>query len=296
MRELLRYENQGILVSKTPVTLSDGVTLTVYDFKKEDHHEKPVLLFVAGWLSALSGWHEALREITPHYRVIYMESREKRSALLPGGRLPRFDIDRLAEDIQEVAEELVPAATPLYVAGSSLGSTALLRAMSRGRLTPDGAFLISPVTAFEFPGWGKFIIRFLPPSFFTVIRYLIVWYLVNFRVDKKKEPEQARKYTRTVMDAEPARLKANAGALSGHAIWDDLPGVNNPVVVIGASSDKLHGVEEITKMVGMMPDARVEVMESNKETHSGRAGRFIVQGMGGEEGSGEEPAMVSALP
>lgn len=280
MRELLRYETRGILVSKSLVTVSDGVTLTLFDFKTDSWENKPVLLFVAGWLSALSGWHEVLEEITPHYRVIYMESREKRSARLPAGPLPRFDIDRLADDIGEVAAELVPSGTPLYVAGSSLGSTALVRAMSGGRVSPKGAFLISPVTAFAFPAWGNFIIRFLPPCFFTVIRYLIVWYLVNFRVDKKKEPEQAQKYTRTVMDAEPIRLKANAGALNGYTIWDDLPGVATPVVVIGAASDKLHGVEEITKMAGSMPEARVEVMESNKETHSGRAGRFIAEGMG----------------
>ena len=280
MREFLRFENKGIMVSQTPVTLSDGVTLTLFDFKKTDHGKKPVLLFVAGWLSALSGWIEVLDEITPHYRVIYMESREKRSARLPAGPLPRFDIDRLADDIAEVASELVPDGTPLYVAGSSLGSTALIRALARGGITPASAFLISPVTAFRFPAWGNFIIRYLPPSCFAVIRYLIVWYLVNFRVDKKKEPEQAEKYTRTVMDAEPARLKANAGALSGHTVWADLPKVKSPVVVIGASSDKLHGVEEITKMVEMMPEAQVEVMGSNKETHSGRAGSFIAEGMG----------------
>lgn len=282
MRELLRYEARGTLVSQTPVTLSDGVTLTLFDFKPGEHDKKPVLLFVAGWLSALSGWHEVLEEITPFYRVLYMESREKRSARLPRGPLPRFDIDRLADDISEVAEACLPKNVPFYVAGSSLGSTALIRALARGRLTPSGAFLISPVTAFRFPGWGNVIIRFFPPSFFTVIRYPIVWYLVNVRVDKKREPEQAKKYTRTVMDAEPIRLKANAGALSGHTVWEDLPKVRTPVVVIGAASDKLHGVEAITKMAKLMPGARVEVMESNKATHSARAGRLIALGMNGK--------------
>ncbi|WP_300673876.1 alpha/beta hydrolase [Desulfoluna sp.] len=280
MRELLRYENKGIGVSKTPFTLSDGVTLTLFDFKGEGHEKKPMLLFVAGWLSALSGWHEVLEEMTPHTRVLYMESREKRSARLPAGPLPRFDIDRLADDIAEVANAFIPAETSLYVAGSSLGSTALIRAMARRKITPSGAFLISPVTAFQFPPWGNFIISFVPPFFFKAIRYPIVWYLINFRVDKKKEPEQARKYTQTIMDAEPTRLKANAAALSGHTVWEDLPQVKSPVVVIGAASDKLHGVEEITKMVQRMPEARVEVMGSNKETHSGQAGRFIVEGMG----------------
>lgn len=280
MKRLLRYEDQGILVSQTPITLSDGVTLTLFDFTRHGTEEKPVLLFVAGWLSALSGWHDVIERIAPHHRVIYMESREKRSARLPEGPLPRFDIDRLADDIAEVAAKLVPQGTPLYVAGSSLGSTALIRAMARGAIIPAGAFLISPVAAFRFPAWGNFIIRCLPPACFTLIRYLIVWYLVNFRVDKKKEPEQAEKYTRTVMDAEPARLKANARALSGHTIWKDLPRVKGPVVVIGAASDKLHGVEEITRMAALMPCARVEVMESNRETHSERAGHFIVAGMG----------------
>ena len=277
----MHEEPQASEITQSHHTVSDGVVLTLFDFKRIDDCQKPVLLFVAGWLSDLSGWHDVLDEITPHFRVLYLESREKRSAVLPPGPLPRFDIDRMADDIAEVVTARIPRETPLYVAGSSLGSTALIRAMSQKRIAPVAAFLISPVTTFRFPGWGDFIIRFFPPSFFTIIRYPIVWYLVHFRVDRKKEPEQVQKYTKTVMGAEPRRLKANAGALSGHAVWGDLEGVESPVVIIGAASDKLHGMEEITRMVEKIPDARMEVMGSNKETHSKKAGRFILKGMEG---------------
>ncbi|MCG8471482.1 MAG: alpha/beta hydrolase [Desulfobacterales bacterium] len=284
MKRLFDYENNGITVAKRPVTLSDGVQLTIYDFKPEDHENRPVLLFVAGWLSALSGWHEVLAEITPRFRVVYMESREKCSAQLPAGPLPRFDIDRLAQDISEVAEEVIYPQKPTFVSGSSLGSTALARAMAKKLIAPEGAFLVSPVGQFEFPFWGNFIIRYVPAVFFKVVRYLIVWYLINFRVDKKREPEQAEKYRRTIMDAEPIRLKANAAALNGHAIWEDLKQIDIPVVIIGASADKLHGVEEITRMAEALPKACVEVMDSNKETHSHRAGLFIASAMETKEG------------
>ena len=281
MIKRIHEEPQASEITQDHITVSDGVVLNLIDFKPIDGSQKPILLFVAGWLSNLSGWHNVLNEITPHFRVLYLESREKRSATLPPGPLPRFDIDRMADDIAEVVAARIPRETPLYVAGSSLGSTALIRAMSRQLLAPVAAFLISPVTAFQFPGWGNFIIRFFPPSFFTVIRYPIVWYLVHFRVDRKKEPEQVQKYTETVMGAEPRRLKANAGALSGHTVWGDLDGVKSPVVIIGAASDKLHGMDEITRMVEKIPEARMEVMVSNKETHSEKAGRFILKGMEG---------------
>ena len=84
------------------------------------------------------------------------------------------------------------------------------------------------------------------------------------------------------MDAEPVRLKANAGALNGHGIWGDLPEVAPPTVIIGASADKLHGLDEVNLMAQRMPNAFVEVMESNKETHSGKAGSFIAKAMGGD--------------
>ncbi len=115
-----------------------------------------------------------------------------------------------------------------------------------------------------------------------MIKHLVIWYLNTFKVDKKKEPEQAEKYKGTVGSAEPKRLQANARALYEYTVWDKIPSIKSPVIIVGAETDKLHGLEILEKMIDLIPDATLEIMESNKATHSEKAGQLMVKYMSGK--------------
>ena len=282
MQEICK-KNKVVMV-ETSVRVSDGVELTLFDFMPEDCDENaPVLIFVAGWVSLIKGWRDVLKVVVPDYRILYVETREKKSALLPKGRYPLFTVERMARDIDEVVRETLNDATPFYLAGSSLGSTVILHYLSQPDYrAPEKSILISPIGEVHFPFWAKIIINYFPPSAYVVIKHLVIWYLNTFRVDKKNEPEQAEKYKGTVGSAEPKRLQANARALFDYAVWDKMPSIKSPVVIVGAETDKLHGLETLEKMVSLIPDASLEIMESNKATHSEKAGMLMAGYLNGK--------------
>lgn len=276
MEEILRKSNA--LLKETWINVSDDVRLKLYDFIPENHGSgDPVVVFVAGWVSLIKGWRDVLKVLTLQCRVLYIETREKKSASLPEGKYPEFTVHRMGLDIHEVINEKIPENTPFYLAGSSLGSTVILDYMSREHYRmPEKSILISPIGDFDFPGWAKIIIRYFPPSAYLVIKHLVIWYLTTWRVDKKKEPEQAAKYEETISSAEPKRLQANARELDGYNVWDKLPAIKSKVVIVGAKTDKLHGLETLEKMVSLIPSAILSVMAGNKETHSDKAGQLIL--------------------
>lgn len=273
-----QYTNRDVTVHEEYIETSDAVSLKLIDFIPEaDSPEKPIVVFVAGWISLISGWGNVLKQLTSRYRTLYLETREKKSARLPANMTVDFSVGRMSKDIKELLQQKVPPERPFCFAGSSLGSTTILDYLSQNSRQSFNAFLIAPNCEFSFPLWFLLALRFLPAAFYTVIKPVVKWYLREIRLDKNKEPEQVRKYEGTLDAAEPKRLKASAWALKDYSLWHKLSKVKTPVLIIGAESDLLHGVKEMEKMVALMPFARLKIMASNKETHSKKAGEFIAR-------------------
>ncbi|MBW2599980.1 MAG: hypothetical protein JRC60_07905, partial [Deltaproteobacteria bacterium] len=75
----------------------------------------------------------------------------------------------------------------------------------------------------------------------------------------------------------------NAFAIKDYSLWEKLPDVRSPVLIVGAQSDALHGLDVMNRMVSLMPDADMEMMSSNRETHSEKMGELIVDRITGLE-------------
>ncbi len=76
--ELSEYAGQSTRINDFYIHVSDGIQLYCIDFiPKHDNVSKPIIFFVAGWLSHISGWKDVLRSLTDEYHVIYIETREK---------------------------------------------------------------------------------------------------------------------------------------------------------------------------------------------------------------------------
>jgi len=268
---------EGVSLVEKYCLVSDGVQIKIIEFSPPHQDpEKPVVVFVAGWVSLLSGWEKVLKVITPGLRVIYIETREKKSALLPSGKKLAFGIERMSMDIQEVLSETLEDRQLFYFAGSSLGATVILDYLSMKWKKPVASFLIAPISEFAFPKWLLFIIKFVPASMYSFVRPILKGYLKYFRLDRKNEQEQIKKYEGTIDAAEPVRLKANAYAIKDYTVWGKLEKIKTPVVIVGAETDNMHGIEAMEKMVSGLASARLEMMKSNKETHSEKAGDFIL--------------------
>ncbi len=285
------YTARGISATERYVELTDGVALQVIDFEPPNYDsEAPVLIFVAGWISLRMAWDPVLLELASRYRTLYVESREKGTARVPKKGGIEFTIDRMADDVRDVIDQCVPEGERFWLLGSSLGSTAILHHLSRPVREPDGVIVVAPNIRFDIPWWLWPFMKVVPAAFFAWLRPILKWN-IKLLLDKS-EPEQLRKYAAYLDAADARRLKKNAWAIRHYSLIDRLPDVSTPVTVIGARSDRLHGLEEIEDMVRRLPQAHLEVMESNKETHGTRAGQYMLDVVAG--GPPPSPADVVA--
>ena len=276
--EYSEYTSSGTEFKEYYVRMSDGVRLRIFEFIPEaTDRKKPVIIFVAGWISLISGWKGVLQEITPHFRTIYMETREKRSSLVPQNMNVSFAMDRLRKDIGEVIDELIPEKQNFFLAGSSLGASAILEYCSLNQRIPECAFLIGPNAEFRFPKVLGDIVPAFHPSLYFAVKPVVKWYLKNFRLDKKNALEQVKKYENTLDEADPYKLKANALAIKNYTVWDKLETIITPCVIFGATSDTLHGTDNLQKLIAIIPRAEYIELASNTETHSNKAGKLIAE-------------------
>lgn len=257
---------------------SDGVSLKIIDFcGKNIPEERPVIIFVAGWISMISGWTGVLKVLTGSYRVYYLESREKQSSVVPDVKKVSFSMKRLHKDLAEFIKKNVPSQVKFILAGSSLGASAILEYCSSDKRLPLSAVLVGPNAEIKFPRLLEIIVPFIHPSLYFLIKPVIKWYLRNFRLDKKNSREQVEKYEITLDCADPYKLKANALALRKYSLWDRVKNINVPCLIIGATTDTLHGTENIKRLIEIMPYSSYMEFESNRDTHSEKAGHAIIE-------------------
>ncbi len=276
--------NKNFRVKKSTLCLPDKVKLRLFNFHpgnpdsgSEPDPDTDIIVFIAGWVSLIDGWKDVLTALAPKYRILYVETREKRSAELPDNKPIDMSIEQMSRDLDVLVREMIPQGQPFYFAGSSMGATVILDYLAAKRRPSVNAFLISPICEFPFPAWIRFIIKFFPALLYPVVKPLFKAYLSHVKLDRKKEPAQVEKYCGTIDAAEPVRLKANASAIQNYTLWDKLPDVTSQVLLIGAETDTLHGIDTLKKMAALMPLPNFELMKSNKETHSKKIGEFIDQ-------------------
>ena len=271
-----QYTDSSTAVKEYMLEVSDGVSLKIIDFTPRNvSPEKPVIVFVAGWISMISGWKGVLKVLTVKYRVLYLETREKQSSIVPDVKKVSFSMDRLVLDIAQIVKKVIPPSEKFVLIGSSLGATVILEYCGSEGREPLSAILISPKAEFEFPKLLELIIPALHPSLYFSFKPLLKWYLRNFRLDKKNNREQIAKYENTMDCADPYKLKANALALRKYVLLNRVNKINVPCLMIGATTDTLHGTGEIKQIMKIIPDSSYIELESNMETHSEKAGRVI---------------------
>lgn len=271
------YTESSTEVKEYMTLMSDGVSLKIIDFTPQNlSPEKPVILFVAGWISLISGWQGVLKVLTADYRVMYLESREKQSSIVPDVKKTSFNMERLKLDIGEIIKKVIPESSQFILAGSSLGASAILEYCGSDGRKPLSAVLIGPNAEFKFPKLLGSIIPAIHPAIYSLFKPVIKWYLKNFRLDKKNSMDQIKKYEMTLDCADPYKLKANALAIRNYALWDRIQNIEVPSLIIGATSDTLHGTENIKKLIDTLPCSMYIELKSNTETHSEKAGHVII--------------------
>lgn len=248
------------------VRVNEHVDIRVVRFTPARDSGMPAVLFVPGWITIMEAWKEVLVEMTKDFPVIYMETREKSSSRI--GRNAQISVTGLGEDVVRTAESFGLQDRRFLAFGSSLGATVLLDCCNSFRNRPLGLVLVGPNAAFRVPlVWKAIIFLFYPRSYF-LIKPFVKWHLRHFRLNIKVDRGQYEKYCRNLDAADPWKLKKAAMAFWNYQVWDRLPEIDMPVLILKGAKDKLHEPEALVRMESMLKKGGSIDMGTNKRTHT----------------------------
>jgi pimeloyl-ACP methyl ester carboxylesterase len=249
--------------------VEEGVSLKLYEWRPENDGGNDPILFVAGWISLVTGWVPLLEKLVRTRPVYYLETREKESAELSPHLMQAesFSVSRLAEDLVEASNQLELERDRTILFGSSMGSNAILEALKGDRLNAKAAFVVGPNIEFHFPWWGRPLVH-LPPWVYSAAKPFVLWYLRTFRVNTREDPDQMARYVRTIRAADPERIMLSAQAVIDYEAMPGLETISVPVAVAYAANDTLHGEEEVRQIVDAMPHGAAVRCPSNTYMHT----------------------------
>lgn len=264
------HEGAGCRVEYT--LLPAGVELMTVIFTPPEPVDAPPLIFIPGLASVIENFRETIIELTRHHTVYYLETREKKSAMI--SRKHRFTVKDITSDIVCFTDLKFPAGSRYVMAGYSLGATAIAEAVQLLKNKPESIILIEPNISFPFQGWLLFLARAARILYYPLKPFL-KWYLRRFRINMAEDYEMYRINCRILDSAEPVRLGAAIRDLSGYMMSGCLPEISLPALVVVASRDRFHSHDEGTEIARQIKGAGYIDLVDNRRTHSAEMGRII---------------------
>lgn len=262
-----QYFAPGCSYTEMRVKVSEDVNLYCIKIMPPAATNNPVVMFIPGWISRITSWQHALRELTRDHAVIYVETRDKISSHLANSA--PLSVKAIASDIIYLIKYFELESGKYLLFGSSLGATAILESYRQLLTKPQAFILVGPNAEFKIPWWGSILIFLFPPPLYLVMRPFLKWYLKTFRLDIDADQHQYNKYCENLDDTDPYKLKKAASALQHYRVWDLLPNIHLPVLIFGSDVDHLHDPGNISQMLPLLPDATLINMSNNTHTHSG---------------------------
>ncbi|MHA1122345.1 MAG: alpha/beta fold hydrolase, partial [Candidatus Heimdallarchaeota archaeon] len=117
-----------------------------------NHTEKPIdyiIILIPGFLTVFQSWQRVMELLTPEFRVLYLETREKVSSIVPRKLERKIKLTDMAHDIKEVIQQLEMDGQKYITLTSSTGGNILTEALSKEWLHPTGAIMVGPAIEFH---------------------------------------------------------------------------------------------------------------------------------------------------
>lgn len=259
-------ELPGTTASQVIVRTAEHVSVRVLRWMPDDEPSDPnPVVVVAGWGSIFDGWRPLVAEWAKTRKIIYIETREKKS-----GRFDRrpsvadFAMENHGDDIAKVLKLLGVESSKVDWFSSSLGATLLLDAFQARTLSGRSSVMLAPNPSFSFPFWARPILRLpFPRAIYARLRGLGMWVVRR----KTKEPAQRARYERSLASQDLERLVLSMKANLNYKLPEDCGRVDMPCAVLAATSDTLHGMDKISSVVDRLPDATLIEVPSSQYAH-----------------------------
>lgn len=267
-----QYCSPSCLISSEFIEGNSGVSLNVVTFTPAGKISLPPVVLLPGLASVIDNFRDTLIALTEKHIVYFLETREKGSSIISGK--VGFTIEDIASDIPMVIKKIGLASQSYILAGYSLGASVI--AASFGAITqkPKNVVLIEPSATFKWPWWLLVLARFAVPVY-GIIKPFLKWYMKTFRINTKEDYEMYEINARILDRADPKKLAATVIAVRKFEVWDYLPSIDVPCLVIGVSHDKFHSHDEASEVATRIKNSCYIDVQNNKRSHSAEVAEII---------------------
>ena len=254
------------------IRVSDGLSLRVFIWEPANQSSKIPILMVPGWGSVFEGWRPLVSEWVQGRKIIYIETREKASAIFDNKMKQKdFIISEYIEDIEKIIEKLQrenELDDNFHLFSSSLASTIIIHGLQEKKISGKSSIFLAPNQKFRFPLWAKILIKLPLPKF--TLKWLIK--IAIWAVERKVEEEgQKIRYRRTLLSQNYERIRYSARYLMGYSLPEDLSNIEIPCAILTAESDKLHGMKDVEFISRKVTNMSVISIPSNQYAHQAEA-------------------------
>ena len=250
------------------IRVSNSVSLRVFVWEPVNQSSKVPILMVPGWGSVFEGWRPLVTEWVQNRKIIYVETREKASAIFDEKMNQKdFHIDSFTDDIREIIQSLNLDGN-YHLFSSSLGSTILIHGLQERKISAKSSIFLAPNQNIIFPLWARLLIKLPLPKF--TLKWLIK--LAIWAVERKVEEEgQKIRYRRTLLSQNYERIRFSARYLIGYSLPESLSNIEIPCAILTAESDKLHGTNDVEFISREIPNMKIIPIPSNQYAHQPEA-------------------------
>jgi len=262
--ELMTQANYEKLAQIELIPLSDGSQIrTLKTEAPEETSENFTLVLVAGWVSIVLGWDDFLMEAKDFFNILYIETREKATSIVP--KKGKFDLERYALDIKEALEYHQLKEKDTIMFASSFGAILVALMLKKLGINPYLSILVGPIERISLPLALKLAFIILPSRMFNLFKPIGFWWVRKF---KTEDEFQAARYIRAISDSEPIKWKNTIRHVAFAKFWDFYEGLENNILVIDESEDPLHDTVITKKIASLMPNSRIIDIKTNRSAHS----------------------------
>ena len=250
------------------IRVSNSVSLRIFIWQPINQSSEVPILMVPGWGSVFEGWRPLVTEWVQNRKIIYVETREKASAIFDKKMNQKdFHMDNFTDDIREIIQSLNLDGN-YHLFSSSLGSTILIHGLQERKISAKSSIFLAPNQNIRFPLWARLLIKLPLPKF--TLKWLIK--LAIWAVERKVEEEgQKIRYRRTLLSQNYERIRFSARYLMGYSLPESLSNIEIPCAILTAESDKLHGTNDVEFISREIPNMKIIPIPSNQYAHQPEA-------------------------
>jgi pimeloyl-ACP methyl ester carboxylesterase len=244
----------------------------VVKFEPDIETSLPPVVLLPGLASVIENFKDTLIALTEKHTVYFLETREKSSSVINGKA--GFSIPEIASDLPEAIRKLGLGSGSYLLAGYSLGTSVIAAAFNQIQCKPLALVLIEPSATFNWPWWLIPLAKIGAPIY-PAIKPFLKWYMKTFRINTKEDKEMYEINARILDQADPKKLALTVLAVKSFEVWNYLPKIDIPTLVIGVSQDKFHSHDEALRVSrGIAKSSYIDVL-NNKRSHSAEVATII---------------------